>query len=340
MTLRQPFVKCSGQVAQGDKTINMKFRSGLFVLCISFLAISCSDQPVDEIKDHTKDITEHKNPAPAFNVDSCFAYLKMQVDMGPRVPLTPAHVKCGDWLIAKLRSYGLTIIEQKGSVIAYNEKQTPVRNIIASYMPDKQKRILLCTHWDTRPMADRDDAGKDTPIDGASDGASGVAVLLEIARQLQTAKPDAGIDLVFFDMEDYGNKFCQGSEYWAQNLHKAGYFANFGILLDMVGAKGAVFPIEGQSKMYAASYVKKVWDKGAALGYSDYFSYTEMRPITDDHVNINTIANIPCLDIIQMDPASGDFGPYHHRHSDNMSIIDKNTLRAVGHTLTEVIYAE
>jgi glutaminyl-peptide cyclotransferase len=315
-------------------------RKTIAFLSLLFLLNACGNPTVEEVKDTTKDNSARKNPAPAFNVDSCFAYLKEQVDMGPRVPLTPAHVKCGDWLVAKLKSFGLSVIEQKGSVVAYNEKQTPVRNIIASYMPERQKRILLTSHWDSRPMADRDVTGKDTPIDGASDGASGVAVLLEIARQLQTAKPDAGIDIIFFDMEDYGNKFCQGSEYWAQNLHKAGYFANFGILLDMVGAKGAVFPIEGQSKMYAASYVKKVWDKGAALGYSDYFSYTEMRPITDDHVNINTIANIPCLDIIQMDPASGDFGPYHHRHSDNMSIIDKNTLKAVGHTLTEVIYAE
>ena len=306
----------------------------------SLLLVQCSNPPAPPDDHDQKQKEVHRNPAPSFNEDSCYAFVQMQVDFGPRVPTTESHRLCGDWLVAKLRSYGLEVMEQKGSVIAYNEKSTPVRNIIASYKPESQKRILLCSHWDSRPMADRDTKDTDKPIDGASDGASGVAVLLEIARQLQIAKPDAGIDIILFDMEDYGEKFCQGSEYWAQHLHKPGYFANFGILLDMVGAKGAVFPIEGQSKIYASSFVKKIWDMGASLGYSDYFNYTEMHPITDDHVNVNTIANIPCVDIIQMDPVGGDFGPYHHRHSDNMSIIDKHTLKAVGHTLTEVIYAE
>ena len=317
------------------------FKKYTYLLFISFLmtGISCSN-PAPDKEIVIKEKETHKNPAPSFNADSAYAFVKKQVDFGPRVPTTDAHRKCGDWLVAKLRSYGLDVMEQKGSVIAYNDKRTPVRNIIASYLPSQQKRILLCSHWDSRPMADRDDKEVDKPIDGASDGASGVGVLLEIARQLQKAKPEAGVDIIFFDMEDYGEKFCQGSEYWAQNLHRPGYYANFGILLDMVGAKNAVFPIEGQSKTYASSFVKKVWDKAAELGYSDFFVYTEMQSITDDHVNINTIANIPCIDIIQMDPATHDFGPYHHRHSDNMSIIDAGTLKAVGHTLTEVIYSE
>jgi glutaminyl-peptide cyclotransferase len=315
----------------------MNSRNFFFLLASILLLFSCSDPVVPE-KEKEKIVSHH--PAPVFNADSCYDFVKKQVDFGPRVPLSDPHRLCGDWIVAKLRSYGLEVTEQKGTMITYDQKNTPLRNIIASYKPESQKRILLCTHWDTRPMADRDTKDETLPIDGASDGASGVGVLLEIARQLKSGKCDAGIDLVFFDLEDYGDKFCLGSEYWAQHLPRPDYFANFGVLLDMVGAKGATFPIEGQSKNYGSAFVKKIWDKGASLGYSDYFNYTEMHGITDDHVNVNMFANIPCIDIIQMNPGTGDFGPYHHRHSDNMSIIDRNTLKAVGHTLAEVIYGE
>ena len=319
--------------------IKRSFSAGFILSLFALIIFSCSDPIVDPTP-KPKVKTSNKNPAPQFNADSAYAFVKKQCEFGPRVPTANAHIKCGDWLVAKLKSYGLEVYEQQTNVIAYNNKSTPLRNIIASYKPESQKRILLSSHWDSRPMADRDVIDIDKPIDGASDGASGVGILLEIARQLQKAKPDAGIDIIFFDMEDYGEKYCQGSEYWATHLHKKGYYANFGILLDMVGAKNATFPIEGRSQELAAPFVKRVWDKGVSLGYSDYFIYTEMQPITDDHVYVNEFAHIPCMDIIQMDPNTHDFGPYHHRHSDNMSIIDVNTLKAVGHTLTEVIYEE
>jgi glutaminyl-peptide cyclotransferase len=315
--------------------------SHAFYFFASLFLFSCGDPAGPEKeKEKEKDKTVHRHPAPAFNADSCYAYIKKQVDFGPRVPMSEAHRLCGDWLSSKLRSFGLEVTEQKGSMIAYDNRNTPLRNIIASYKPESQKRILLCAHWDTRPTADRDTRDPDKPILGANDGGSGVAVLLEIARQLVSAKCETGIDIIFFDLEDYGDKYCLGSEYWATHIHKAGYYANYGVLLDMVGAKGATFPIEGHSKMYASAFVKKIWDRGASLGYSDYFSYTEVQSITDDHVNINMIANIPCLDIVHMNPQTGDFGPSHHRHSDNMDIIDRHTLKAVGHTVSEVIYAE
>src|ERR1051325_1520883 len=130
----------------------------LFLMAVlsSLFFVRCSNPPSPEDHHDKKEKEVHRNPAPAFNEDSCYAFVQKQVDFGPRVPTTEAHRLCGDWLVAKLKSYGLEVTEQKGSVIAYNEKSTPVRNIIASYKPESQKRILLCSHWDSRPMADRD----------------------------------------------------------------------------------------------------------------------------------------------------------------------------------------
>jgi Zn-dependent M28 family amino/carboxypeptidase len=228
---------------------------------------------------------------------------------------------------------------QSGSVQT-EEKKMPVKNIIASFNPEKNTRILLAAHWDTRPVSDRDEKFKDKPFDGANDGASGVGVLLEIARQASVAKPNLGIDIIFFDMEDYGKEYCLGSAYWAKNFHKPGYSAQYGILLDMIGAKDAVFPREGLSRQYAPYVVKKIWNKAAHLGYSHYFIFQDVHELTDDHANIILLANIPCVNIIHFDPVTNDFGTFHHRQSDNMSIIDKNTLKAVGQTVLEVVWEE
>ena len=312
----------------------------LAFLIIVLLFSSCGPETRPDLRD--KDTTvKVPSRAPAFNADSAYGFVEKQVAFGPRVPLTIPHDKCAAWLQEQLKKYCPDVALLSGTVVGYDGKTIRLKNIIASFEPKLKKRILLCAHWDTRPIADRDTKDKEKPIDGANDGGSGVGVLLEIARLLKE-KPlkNAGIDILLFDMEDYGTNYCQGSGYWAKNLHQPGYFANYGILLDMVGAKGAVFPVEGVSMEYAAATVHKVWEKANSLGYGNIFLWNEMQPITDDHVAINEIAGIPCIDIIQMDPNTGDFMPEHHRHGDNMSIIDKGTLKAVGQTVLEVIYSE
>ncbi len=314
----------------------------LLPLLLLLLLSACGPETVVEDPD-TDTINKNlvKSNAPDFKADSAFAFIQTQVNFGPRVPQTDPHAECADWLIAKLKTYGAEVQVQNGKVKAYNDKVIDLKNIIASFKPELKKRVLLAAHWDTRPMADRDTKDMDKPIDGANDGGSGVGVLLEIARLLQL-KPliNTGIDIIFFDMEDYGSIYCQGSLYWSKKPHVPNYNATYGILLDMVGAKGAVFPVEGHSRQNAFHVVKNVWEKASLLGYSSFFSYDEMQAITDDHAMINQYANIPCIDIIQMDPISGDFGPFHHKHSDNMDIIDKATLKAVGQTVMEVIYSE
>jgi glutaminyl-peptide cyclotransferase len=319
--------------------INYSVRlAGLILIAALFNA--CGTETIDEDPDHGK-VKVLLSKAPQFNEDSAYFFIERQVGFGPRVPLTKPHEQCHLFLDSMMRAYGFEIFPNKGTVIGYDGKRIPLKNIVASFRPELKKRILLAAHWDTRPMADRDTENKDKPIEGANDGASGVAVLLEIARNIQK-KPltNIGIDIIFFDMEDYGTVYCQGSEWWSKYPHKQNYTASYGILLDMVGAKGATFPVEGNSKRYAAHVIQKVWGTAEKLGYGSFFVRNEVQAITDDHYNMNVFAGIPTIDIVHMDPSTSDFGPFHHRHADNLSIIDKKTLKAVGQTVMEVIYSE
>ena len=289
---------------------------------------------------------------PTFNADSAYRYTAAQVDFGPRVPNTEAHVACGDWLAQELERFGAQVTSQHVTLRAYDGTPLKARNIIGSYKPETKKRVLLCAHWDSRPWADADPDPKNhyTPILGANDGASGVGVLLEVARQLQAQPTNIGIDIIFFDAEDYGEHasstekpegmaWCLGSQYWARVPHTDGYMARFGILLDMVGGKDARFHREALSDHFAKHIVDKVWAAAHTSGNGSYFPYAEGGVITDDHLPINQIARIPCIDIIGHYPETG-FAPTWHTMDDTMENIDPAVLRAVGQTVLQVIYNE
>ena len=293
--------------------------------------------------------------APAFDADSAYAYVKAQTDFGPRVPNTQAHKDCGEYLAKQLETFGAKVYNQYADLEAWDGTILKARNIIGAYNPDSKKRVMLCAHWDSRPYADYDADAKNhkKPIDGANDGASGVGVLLEIARQIQKEAPAVGIDIIFFDAEDYGtpdwhtgshkpNDWCLGSQYWSRTPHVPGYFARYGILLDMVGGKGGSFHYEPFSYRTARKEVKKIWDKAHELGYGNYFIKQEGSEVIDDHVYVNQLARIPCVDIINYDPVyeNSSFGPTWHTVNDNISNIDRNTLKAVGQTVMDVIYNE
>lgn len=284
---------------------------------------------------------------PQFDADSAYLYVKSQVDFGPRVPNSKEHVACGNYLAKQLETFGAKVTSQYADLIAYDGTLLKARNIIGSYKPESKKRIALFAHWDTRPWADNDPDKNNhrTPILGANDGASGVGALLEIARIIDQQQPELGIDIVFLDAEDYGshkgkdNSWCLGAQYWARNPHVQGYNARFGILLDMVGGKNTVFLKESHSEKYAPDINKKVWKAAERLGYGKMFIDEDGGYVTDDHLFINELARIKTIDIIASDPEGG-FTPTWHTINDNMDHIDKNTLKAVGQTVLEVIYKE
>ena len=328
--------------------VNNKWSIVLFFLIFPFLmSPSCKTKKQDTSTETTNAVTITK---PAFSADSAYEYTQHQVDFGPRVPGTAAQQKCAAYFEQKLKQFGATVYMQKTNVVVYNGKSVPCINVIGAINPEAKRRLLICTHWDARPFADQDDSATAKPILAADDGASGSAVLLEIARQLQQKNPEIGIDLIFLDVEDYGqpeydlNKkegdfYCLGTQYWCKNPHVPNYKAENGILLDMVGAKGATFTIEGVSMQYAPTFNKQVWKYAAQLGWSNFFINDVTDQIIDDHYYINELAKIPTIDIIYRSYTTrSGFAPHWHTHDDNMSIIDKTTLQAVGETVMATIY--
>lgn len=292
--------------------------------------------------------------APTFDADSAYAYTDAQCSFGPRVPNSDAHRRCGDYIAAQFTRFGATVTNQYADLAAYDGTVLKARNIIASYNPEADIRILICGHWDSRPWADNDPdpANHRHPVLAANDAASDVAVMLEMARQIQLHPMNIGVDFICFDAEDYGQPqwddkeypsdgWCLGSQYWAENPHVYAYRARFGILMDMVGGQGAVFRKEGFSLNFASQVVDLVWKTAAQCGYGNYFSTEEGGYVTDDHLPVNRTAQIPCIDIIPhfTDGPSG-FGPTWHTVEDDMQHIDKNVLKAVGQTVLQVIYNE
>ena len=318
---------------------------GLLVLCVLFGACKSDKkkEPVTTIEPAT--------PVALlpFDADSAYSFVAAQTAFGPRVPNSEAHKACADYLIQKMSEYCDTVIAQRFTATTYDGNRLAAVNIISSFAPEKKNRILLGAHWDSRHIADHDPntENRNNPIDGANDGASGVGVLMELARQLQLANPEVGVDIIFFDAEDYGTPnsedipgdwWCLGSQYWAKNKHRADYQAEFGILLDMVGAANATFYHEGVSARYANPYLSKVWGVANKLGYGAYFINKASNPVTDDHYYINTMAKIPMINIIHQDMnGNTGFFPYWHTTQDNINIIDKHTLFVVGQTLMHVI---
>ena len=287
-----------------------------------------------------------------FNQDSAYNFTKQQVAFGPRVPGTPGHSKCAQYFVKKFTQYKAKVIVQRFEADLYDGKSVKLQNIIASYNPDASKRIILSAHWDTRSIADKDSLNKNSPIDGANDGASGPGVLLEIARQLSevSINPKLGIDIIFFDGEDQGEPlgykltrtienagkiwWCLGSQYWSENPHQKNYKAKFGILLDMVGAPNATFYKEGGSMQFAAKYMNMVWRIAQKNGHADYFINKKVPGIMDDHIFVSNDANIPMLNIIHFNLENEDnFPAYHHTHEDNLQTISPITLQVVGETI-------
>ena len=236
------------------------------------------------------DEVEKADPVgPVFNADSAYAFTKAQCDFGPRNMNSRGHDLCGEWIVNKFREYGCKVTTQRANLTGYDGTTLRSCNIMASINPEATTRILLCAHWDSRPWADNDpdQSNWKKPIIAANDAASGIAVMLELARIINNGKaekalrPQLGVDFVCFDAEDWGtpqwadvpddaDSWALGAQYWSKNLPQ-GYEARYGILLDMVGGVGAQFFQEGISLQYAPEIVKKVWRSAREVGFGSYF---------------------------------------------------------------------
>ncbi|MCQ2196196.1 MAG: M28 family peptidase [Bacteroidaceae bacterium] len=323
----------------------------LILLAASLLFVSCGGKQ----KDNTpKADTIALAKCPDFVADSAMKYINEQCAFGPRVTGTEAHRLCGDYIVNKFKEFGCSVTEQTAELTAYNGTKLPGRNIIASINPESADRIIVCAHWDCRPWADHDpnEENHHTPILAANDAASGVAVMLEMARLMQKEPLKYGVDFICFDAEDWGmpdwdeenysnamDSWCLGSTYWAQNPHKENYSARYGILLDMVGGRGSQFAMEGVSRYFADTVVQMLWHLAGQIGFGSFFPLKDGGQVQDDHVPVNQIAGIPCIDIIpHFEQGPSSFGPTWHTVSDTPENIDPAVLKAVGQSVMQMLY--
>lgn len=283
---------------------------------------------------------------PTFSADSALRFMQAQMDFGPRMPNTDAHRQCAAYLQSELQRTGADVTVQQATLTAFDGTQLQAYNIMGSFNPEKAERILLMAHWDTRPWADEDsDPSNHTkPVPGANDGASGVGVLLEIARQIGMKNPGKGVDILFVDAEDWGShededSWALGADYFVKHPIKQGYKPAEVILLDMVGGKNARFHREYFSQRNAPQLVDKIWTSAQLAGFGDRFPNELGGAVTDDHVKF-VDAGYKAVDIIEYNPGSSSgFNPTWHTVSDTMDAIDSETLRAVGQTLLTYLYA-
>lgn len=311
------------------------------LLIVLFMACVCSCRAKGTSSEESSENTL-VSPAP-FDADSAYAYVARQVEFGPRVPNTVAHSLAADWLSAELRRHGAEVIEQRADIPAFDGTVLKARNIFGQFNPDAPQRILLLAHYDCRPWADQDpDPAKHSqPVDGANDGASGVGVLLEIARQISDTGYKGGVDILFVDAEDWGTdgddeSWAMGARHFAQNPPVEGYAPEAAVLLDMVGAEGAVFPREYISQQSAPALLDRFYAAAHRAGLEESFPNRLGGAITDDHIELLK-AGIPAIDII--DYRNG-FAPTWHTADDNLRNISKASLQTVGQALSSFLGIE
>lgn len=325
----------------------------IIIFGISLALIACHSQ--DNNTANQNDPKSVKNvEIPEFNGDSAYLYVQKQVNFGPRVPGSDAWSQCALWFEKMLKPLCDTLYIQDFKARAFNNEILKGKNFIAVFRPEAKKRIMLSSHWDSRPFADHDKDSKNhrKPVDGANDGASGVGVLIEMARIFKLSNPEIGVDIVLFDIEDYGppqdaqksedseDFWGLGSQYWSKNPHIPNYRAYYGVLLDMVGVPEPRFLQEGFSVYYAPHVVKKVWNLAASMGYAQYFPQEQGGYITDDHYYVNKLTGIPTINIIHLEKGNNSFFKHWHTVHDNMESVDVKSLQMVGSVITQLIYSE
>jgi len=306
-------------------------------LTLTLLFTSCSKRS-EPSKERTMKYSDVS--VPQFSGNQAFQYLVDQTNFGPRNPNSIGHTECLAFLQGEFLRYADSVQLQTFDITGYNNVMLHLTNVIAHFNIKSQRRILLSAHWDTRPRADHEKGGPvDKPILGANDGASGVAVLLEIARNLKNSPPPIGVDIILWDGEDYGregdlNNYFLGSKYWAATKPYS-YQPLFAVNLDMVGDKQLTLPKEGFSVQYAPDVVNLVWNTAAELGVSQFVDRVGDE-VYDDHLQLDNIG-IKAIDIIDFAYPDAT-NKYWHTLEDTPDKCSPESLAAVGKVLLQVIY--
>lgn len=276
-------------------------------------------------------------PAVAFEGKRAFEWLTRQVEMGPRVPGTASHDSCFAFLVSTLRGFTPHV---DTDTFHYHspalKKEVKLLNVVARFRPEIEQRILLGAHWDTRAWADRDPvpARRTLPVPGANDGASGVAVLLELARHLgDRYPPTVGVDIVLFDGEDLGTE--EDPNGWFRGSHRYVEWTSdqtpplFVIVIDMVGKKDLALHWEGHSREQASNIVDLVWEEARALGVRSFRSDVK-HTVFDDHIPFLN-AGIPAINVIDFDY------PEWHTTRDTPDKCSPESLEGVGRVLLSLV---
>lgn len=276
---------------------------------------------------------------PPFDADRAFQDIERQVAFGPRVPGSAGHAQQLEWLETELRALADTVFLDPFEHVTREGHELDLTNVIARFGPADGSRLLLLTHWDTRPRADQslEQSDRDRPVTGANDGASGTAILLELARMFNNQPPDRGVELLFSDGEDYGpstDDMFLGARHYVAGIGSDNPPA-FGILLDMVGDADPSFPVEAYSMEDAGQVVQRVWGIAADLGYRRFFPMDRTVRVVDDHVQFNE-AGIPVADVIDFDYGPGN--SFWHTPRDVLGNTSAQTLLMVGEVVAEVVY--
>ena len=292
---------------------------------------------------------------PQFDADSAYHFVASQVACGYRTPGSEGQRRCADYLVRQMRRWCDTVIVQDFPTTLWDGREVRGKNIIASIESRgdslSNKRVLLAAHWDSRLWADHDPdpANHRKPFDGANDGASGVGVLMELARAIATQPLDVAVDFVFFDVEDQGvpdwadtykdDSWCLGSQYWSRNPHVPYYTAVYGVLLDMVGTQKPRYTKEQISRQFAGNIMNKMWAVADAIGYGGIFVNTDTDPILDDHYYVNRLAGIPMIDVVQNNQGCSFF-KHWHTMDDNMKHVECKSLKTIGEVLLKMLYGD
>lgn len=320
--------------------------SASLALGVSFallLFAGCNSGPRDASPVPSRKTTEGTTTPPLFDQDRSFGFLKAQVDFGPRNPGSSGYQRCLSYLQTELRKQADSVWLQTFPYRTHKGEVYQGNNVIARFKATAANRVLLSAHWDTRAWADMDPDPKNhtRPIPGANDGASGVAVLLEIAQHLRSSPPSEAVDIVLFDAEDVGRSgdsesYAQGSQYFARNLPSATNY-RFAINLDMVGDKNLEIRRENNSESNAPGLMDQVFSTARLLGFSQFID-EHVAGIYDDHMPLNN-AGIPAIDLIDFNYPD-ESNRYWHTMEDTVDKCSPESLRAVGTVLLNILYGQ